>query len=56
MPNRPRPAKTPMVEAESAPIIDLTNAPEASPPRERLLLLGTKVIDMQFIIPDVLPT
>lgn len=52
-PKKPRPAKTPAVEAEPTLIIDIFDAPKALLPRERLLFPRARVMDSQYIVLDV---
>lgn len=52
-PKRSPPADTPAVEVEPSPVIDITYAPKAFPPKERLLGPRARVLDPQFIVIDV---
>lgn len=46
----------PAARAKPSPIMEITDASEAPPPQKRLLLPEARVLDPQFIVPDVAPT
>lgn len=52
-PKRLQHEETPEVVAEPTLVIDITDAPEAPPIREHLLLLGARVLDPDFIVADI---